>query len=201
MSSIFTKEIEELPTSPYDLIEPEIRHTKGKGVSRWQTSPHIAMVRLLGAFAFLILIGLYFLDPFLYSMHKSRAMRSYLYLKNYGDPAAAKALVDSGIFSEPELKILNSKIADFQAFFESPAAAQKTAKEAIVYMDNLNRLHNGHLNGANFLTHLRYDLFTRFGIIPPKEWESLNPDVETLSDATSIQPIFRHVETPPIHAY
>jgi len=201
MSSIFTKELEEVPTSPYDLIEPEIRHTKGQGVSRWQTSPHIAMVRLIGAIAFLVLIGLYFMDPFFYSMHKSRAMRSYLYLKSYGNPAEVRALATSGIFSEGELNVLNPKMGDFTAFYESPASAQKAADDAIAYMNNLNRLHTGRLDGANFITHLRYDLFNRFGIIPPKEWESLNPDVETLTDATSVQPIFKHVETPEIHAY
>ena len=82
-----------------------------------------------------------------------------------------------------------------------PASAQKAADDAIAYMNNLNRLHTGRLDGANFITHLRYDLFNRFGIIPPKEWESLNPDVETLTDATSVQPLFKHVETPEIHAY
>ena len=69
------------------------------------------------------------------------------------------------------------------------------AEEAIDYMQNLNRLHSGKLEGADFLTYLRYGLFTRFGIIPPKQWNSLNPDVETLSDPISFQPIFKHTET------
>jgi hypothetical protein len=192
MPSIFNRDPSlrpEYPPLSYEAIKPEIAHLPKKADS-WRLSPHIVAVRFLGTTLFIALVVLYLMDPFLYSMHKSRAMRAYLFLRNYGDPAVVQALADCGIFIPGEIATLQYKKGDFSHYYANSAQAERIAWEVIDYMRDLKAMKSGNLAQASTVAKIRFHLFDQWGFTPPRQWQSLNPDVETLTDSLSLQPIF-----------
>ncbi len=52
-------------------------------------------------------------------------------------------------------------------------------RDTLAYMRQVNALSTGNMEEATPVTKIRYYLFRQFGIIPPREWMSLNPVLES----------------------
>jgi hypothetical protein len=176
--SLFHKKKAENPSpTPYELIEPEIVHLK-KGYSirhgpraKPKTPPWLLILAICA------LGWLYLMDPFLHAWYKGEAIRTYLYLHNYGAGLLADSLVASQIFSPDEVTALNRRQGSFQDYYTSPEAANREAEAIIKYMTALHLLHAGKYQQLNPVGRMRYLLFIRTGIVPPTEWSFLDPSV------------------------
>ncbi len=183
-SSIFARNLTSgLVYTPREMISEEIHHLKGYGQSRWRTNPFMATCRSVGGVVFLVVLALYFLDPFQFAIHKTQAINAYLYLVRFGNPAEAQALRTCGMFSERDWAMLENRgqLAESDSvrpFFISTADAQKAVADTVAYMRETNSLASGDVSEASRLTKVRFFLFRQFGIIPPREWMSLNPVIE-----------------------
>jgi hypothetical protein len=160
-----------------DRIEAEIAHLKKRKPVRdaRQTS------QMLGAWVSVLLVlalfVLFFMDPVLHSIKRGDAIHAYLYLHGYGSDAKAQALAATGILTANEVDLLNHRQGAFQDLFPSPGAADAAADDVIRYMKGVENLHSGHDDRLDWLGKIRYQLFMRWGLSPPTEWDFLNPSV------------------------
>ncbi len=179
MASIFTKDTSRTrPPTNLEKIEKEISHLQGGSVRKkpGETSKRFAtwvFVSVVGA-----LLGLYFMDPFVYAMRKSNAISIYLYLNNHEAGDATKALIATHIFNKDEIAALNRRQGSYQAYFASPSDAKAAEAAVIAYMKGVNDLHGDHYDALDDLNKVRYRLFIETGLNPPKTWSMLNPSVE-----------------------
>ena len=123
----------------------------------------------------LALLWLFFMDPFLHSFKKNDAIRDYLYLHNCGSDRKAAELAASGILSASEVEILNRRVGSFQDYYANAAAANQDADSIIAYMNGVAALHAGHYDALDWVGKVRYQLFVRFGIMPPTEFGLFEP--------------------------
>ena len=178
-NSLFHKDTPQAPPpTPHELIESEIGHLK-KGSSTRQ-DPHAKAKR---SFWLLILalcgLGwLYVMDPFIHAWYKGEAVRTYLYLHNYGTGPQANDLIATRIFSPDEVEALNHRSGSFQDYYASPEAANRKAQTIISYMTAVRLLHAGQYQQLDPVGSTRYLLFIRAGIVPPTQWSALDPTVE-----------------------
>lgn len=163
--------------TPYELIEPEIVHLK-KGYSirygpkgKPKTPPWLLIIAICG------LGWLYLMDPVLHAWYKGEAIRTYLYLHNYGSGPLADNLIATRIFSPDEVETLNHRHGSFQDYYASPEAANHQADTIINYMVALRLLHDGKYRQLDPVGRMRYLLFIRTGIILPTQWSALDPSV------------------------
>jgi hypothetical protein len=177
MESIFSKDPSSRNPTVLERIGPEISHlhkggaTAREGVRSSKVGAWIASIGLIS------LLALFLMDPFLYAIHKSEAIRAYLYLHNYDSTAATHSLVSTGIFSKDEIMVMNDRHGSYQSYFSSPAEAEETAATVVGFMNGLHDLHNGHYLQLDAIGKLRYLLFVRIGLNPPTTWSGLNPSV------------------------
>jgi hypothetical protein len=164
--------------TPYELIEPEIVHLK-KGYSiRYglRAKPKTPLWLLL--LAFCGLGWLYLMDPVLHAWYKGEAVRTYLYLHNYGAGPLADNLIATRILSADEVDVLNHRQGSFRDYYVSPEAANLKATAIIDYMTALRLLHAGKYQQLDPVGRMRYLLFIRPGIVLPTDWSVLDPSVE-----------------------
>jgi hypothetical protein len=180
MASIFSREPnEKKPLDPFarERIEQEIGHLKKPRPvrdAREQSRRLGISVTVLAVFA---LLGLFFMDPVAHSWERGNAIHAYLYLHNFGREEKAQALATSGIFTTSEIDILDHRQGSFQDFFPTPAAAADTADTVVAYMKGVADLHAQRYDKLDLLGKIRYQLFVRWGLDPPTEWDVLNPSV------------------------
>ena len=166
--------------SPFsrELIEKEIAHLK-KGRSVRQTrEARGGWTRTLLSLAVLVLVGLYALDPVLFSYHRGEAIRAYLYLHNYGDDRQAEAVAATGLLKPGEVRELNRRRGSFQDYFGGTEAAEQKAAALIRYMDGVRALHEHRYDALTPLNKLRYILFVKTGLTPPIRWDVLNSSID-----------------------
>ena len=179
MESIFSKVPPAKPPSIYDKIGAEITHIKKgqTGTAREGSDAGTKTGAWLATIAMGLLIVLFFMDPFLFAMHKSDAIRAYVYLHNYDSASNTDALVATHIFSDDEIAAMNAQHGSFQNYFPSPAAAQQKAAAIVSYVNGLHDLRYGRYEDLDPIGKLRYLLFVRIGLFPPTYWPGLNPSV------------------------
>jgi len=176
--SIFHKNTPEgSPPTPYELIESEIGHLKKSSSIRY--GPHAKKKRTpwLMILALCGLGCLYLMDPFLHGWYKGEAVRTYLYLHNYGAASQANALLATQILSPEEVKTLNRRNGSFQDYYASPEAANRQAEAIINYITSLRLFHDGKYEHLGPVDKTRYFLFIRTGFVPPAQWSMLDPSV------------------------
>lgn len=178
MESIFSKDPTARALTVYDRIAPEITHLKKGGSVRDGSNAGSKTGAWAASIALGILLVLFFMDPFLYAMHKSDAIRAYLYLHNHDSTSATDALVASQIFSQDEIMAMNGRQGSFQNYFSSPAQAKHRAASIVGYMSGLHNLHYGDYPQLDPIGKLRYLLFIRVGLYPPTVWSGLNPSID-----------------------
>ena len=179
MASLFSKDpATEDPPSVYDKIADEIAHLKKKTSIRDDPNRHRKALPWVGFLVIFTLLGLYIMDPFFYGMHKSDAIRVYLYLHSFDSDASIKPLVASRILSEDEVLILSQREGSFQDYYTSSQEAEQKADVIVQYMNGLKTLHNGPYEKLDWLGKIRYQLFVRTGIPPPISWTFLTPTVQ-----------------------
>jgi hypothetical protein len=165
------------PPTPYELIEPEIAHLKKSSSIRHDPRAKKKTPPWLLLLAFCGLGWLYLMDPVLHAWYKGEAIRTYLYLHNYGAGPLADNLIATRILSTNEVTVLNHRHGSFQDYYASPEAANRQAEAIINYMTALHLLHDGKYQNLNPVGRMRYLLFIRPGIILPTEWSVLDPSV------------------------
>jgi hypothetical protein len=167
------------PLTPIQLIEQEIDHLKkgtsvrhGKKTKRMAASSWILALVLFGVAL------LYFLDPIEHAWYRYDAIRAYLYLHSYGAGRDANELANCGILRTEEVGQLDNMHANYQDYYDSPQAAARTAQAVVTYMTQVKELHAGHYAQLDWLEKIRYVLFVRPGLVPPKAWDSLDPGLQ-----------------------
>jgi hypothetical protein len=178
MSSVFDRQAtaELAPLGPEARLERELEHLRrrtGEKLARpvpWS----YWMVRLV----ILTLAVLFFWDVFAHAAHRTQAIRAYLYLRAYGDPAALEPLRVSGLFTQSEMRALDAKRGDYHFYFPSTLQAEAAAHKAVAYAQQLEDLHAARVEQLRGVAKLRYYLFTQFGVHPPTQWKALDPKVD-----------------------
>ncbi|HUB68347.1 MAG TPA: hypothetical protein VL981_12755 [Candidatus Methylacidiphilales bacterium] len=181
-SSIFGKDPAKQPVpDPFarERIEKEIEHLKKPQSTRYGANQKMSLGIFTCCLGVFILLGLFLMDPFKYAWYRGDAIEDYLYLHNYDSDQKANALVATGILSPDDATILNRRQGSFQDYFASPAAAEQKAEDIIAFMKGLSELRNGPYTELDTLGKIRYNLFCRWGLIPPSSWTILNPKVKT----------------------
>jgi hypothetical protein len=163
--------------NPHELIEPEVVHLK-KGYSiRHGAKPKPTTPGWLVFLAFCGLAWLYLMDPPYHAWYKGEAVKTYLYLHNYGSTELANSLAATGIFRDDELTTLNNRTGAFQNYYPSADVANKSAEKIIDYMNNVKHLHEGRYQDLDPVGRMRCLLFVRTGIYLPTQWDFLDPTV------------------------
>jgi hypothetical protein len=181
-SSIFGKDPSNQPVpSPFarERIEKEIAHLKKPQSTRHGPNQRMSLGVFTCCLIVFVLVGLFIMDPFVYAWYRGDAIQDYLYLHNYDSDQKANALVATGILSSDDAAVLNARQGSFQDYFVSPEAAEKKADDIIAFMKGLSELRNGPYDNLDTLGKIRYNLFCRWGLIPPSNWPILNPKVKT----------------------
>lgn len=161
-----------------ELIEKEIEHLKkGKSVRQARDSRRSRLGAFICGAAF-ILVGLWGLDPVLYSYNRGEAIHAYLYLHNYGDDHKAAALAACGLLTPDEVHKLNVREGKFQDYFNGTAPAEEKAVALIRYMDGVHALHENRYDALTPLNKLRYILFIKTGLTPPIQWDCLDSSID-----------------------
>jgi hypothetical protein len=127
--------------------------------------------------AVLALLGLFFLDPVVFSWKRGDAIHAYLYLHNFGKEEKAQAIAASGILTASEIDILNHRQGTFQDYFPTPASAADCADSIVAYLKSVADLHARRYDRLDVLGKIRYQLFVRWGLDPPTQWDMINPSV------------------------
>jgi len=178
MASLFSKDPAARPPVPRygkERIQQEIEHLKNRSSVRTAQEKKRSLAQFISCAVVFAFLGLYFMDPFLYAYHKNSAIKTYLYLHSYGSEQKAGALAATGILSETEVHDLNRKQGAFQDYFSTPQRAEEAANSTIDFMNGLQALRLGQYEHLNPIGKLRYILFVRFGLPPPRYWDALNP--------------------------
>jgi hypothetical protein len=181
MASIFGKDPSQEPgQSAYarERIEKEIEHLKKPKSTRQGADERKTLGIFVCSVIALVLFGLYAMDPFLFSWYKGDAIKDYLYLHNYDTGQKAQALATCGILTPADVQILNQRQGSFQDYYPSLQEADKNADSIIGFMNGLSKLRNGPPDDLDALGKIRYNLFCKWGVIPPKEWSALNPVIK-----------------------
>jgi hypothetical protein len=180
MSLFKRNSLDRKPLSPYspERIEHEIAHLRNRGSVRDPNARKRSPITWLITLAVLGLLWLYFMDPVLHSFRRGDAIHAYLYLHNFGSERKAQALADSGIFTAGEVQRLNHRQGSFQDYYSGPDAAERSANSVISYLQGVSDLQNGRYANLDFLGKVRYQLFVRFGILPPIQWAVFDPSIE-----------------------
>jgi hypothetical protein len=180
MGSIFSSEPgDKKPLDPYahERIQREIDHLKKPRPVRDAREQSRRLGIWVTVLAVLALLGLFFMDPVVHSWKRGDAVHAYLYLHNYGREERAQAIAASGIFTSSEIDELNHRQGSFQDFFPTPAAAVESADSIVAYMQGVANLHAQRYDRLDILGKIRYQLFVRWGLEPPTEWDMINPSV------------------------
>jgi hypothetical protein len=180
MASIFSREPgDKKPLDPFarERIEREIGHLKKRAPVRDAREQSRRVGIWVTTLVVLALLGLFFMDPVAHSWERGDAIHAYLYLHNFGKEDKAQAIAASGIFTASEIDLLNHRQGSFQDYYSSPAAAAATADSIVAYMKGVADLHAQRYDRLDLLGKIRYQLFIRWGIDPPTEWDMLNPAV------------------------
>jgi hypothetical protein len=176
--SLFHKEARQIPApTPADLIGPEVAHLQKRASTRHGAAKKRAVYPWLIVLAFCVLATLYAVDPFIHAWYKGEAVRTYLYLHNYGAGPAAAQLVATQIFSRDEVQTLNHRNGSFQDYYRSPEAANRQAQAIVHYTQRVNLLRAGAYEQFGLLNQIRYFLFIRTGLGLPTDWPVLDPSV------------------------
>jgi hypothetical protein len=178
MESIFSKDPAARTATVYDRIGPEISHLQKGNSVRDRAEARNKKGAWAATIALFILLVLFFMDPFLFAMHKSSAIKAYIYLHNYGSSSSTQAMAASRMFSADELQTMNNRHGSFQSFFASPADAQEAATSAVDFMNKAHNLRYGDYDTLDPIGKLRYMLFIRIGLYPPIVWQGLNPTLD-----------------------
>jgi hypothetical protein len=183
MGSLFSRDpgAQKQPLGPYsaERLEPEIAHLrKRKPVrSARETSQTLGVwVSLLLVVA---LLALFFMDPPLHGWNRGSAIRAYLYLHGSGSEESTRALAACGILTANEVDFLSRRSGQFQDYFSTPTEAEETARAIVRYMKGVSDLHAGHYDRLDLLNKIRFQLFVRWGLEPPTEWDFLDPSVNS----------------------
>jgi hypothetical protein len=166
--------------SPFsrDLIEKEIAHLKkGRSVRQAQDSRRSKWRVFLFLLA-LALIGLYGMDPVLFSYNRGDAIDVYLYLHNYGNDREAETMVACGLLTPSDAQELRRRQGSFQDYFVGTKAAEDKAASLVHYMDGVHNLHDHRYDALTPLNKLRYILFIKPGLTPPISWSALNSSID-----------------------
>ena len=161
-----------------EWIEAEIAHLRHRTSVR-NMSPaqrRSAGVSLLTLFM-VLLLGLFFMDPIVHSFKKETAIHTYLYLRNSGSEQKTREILATGIFTANEIDLLNHQHGSFQDYFPTPQAADASADSIARYFQAMNDLRAGNYARLDGLGKIRYQLFVRFGLIPPRQWRIVDPSV------------------------
>lgn len=181
MSSVFEKAQKSLNV---DLLSPEsIQHeVKGSLKTRVQRNPVKNFFRITAVLLFGLLLGLFFLDPFIYPIQKTKAMRSLVFINLYGNSADVKELAQSGLFDERELQALMAKDGDYSKYFPGGVReARSVGDSAIAYLQEADAMRGDvPLEELSYLNRIRRVLFVNIGLLPPKYWSALNPEPEDI---------------------
>jgi hypothetical protein len=181
-SSIFGKDPSDKPTaSAYarERIEKEIEHLKKPKSTRYGPNERMTLGIFVSGVIAAAIAALYLMDPLLYAWHKGDAVQAYLYLHNYDSDLKAQALVTSGILTPDEATLLNHRQGSFQDYYSSPEQAEKTADSLIAFMNDMSKLRSGPYQDLDTLGKIRYNLFCRWGLIPPSQFSFLNPAIKS----------------------
>jgi len=177
-NSLFHKKTPENPSpTPYERIESEIAHLKKGSSVRHGPNAKTTTVPWLVLLAFCGLAGLYLMDPFFHAWYKGEAIRTYLYLHNYGAGPLADKLIATQILSTAEAETLNHRQGSFQDYYASAEAANHQAQIIIDYMTAVHLLHTNQYQQLGWVGRMRCLLFIRTGIDLPTEWSFLDPSV------------------------
>jgi len=180
-NSLFHKQSPEdkkAPT-PHDLIEKEIQHLKkGTSVRHGGASKNRKMPWLI-IIGFLGLAWLYLMDPFYRAWYKGEAIRTYLYLHQYGSQADLANLVNAHLLSLEEIDVLSHRTGDYREYYPSPDAALKRAETIVTYVNNVELLHAGKYQQLDPVGRMRYVVFIKIGIVLPTDWPFLDPTVSS----------------------
>ena len=183
MSSLFSRNPEEKKPAPAhspfapERLEKETAHLRNRrsvrhlDATRHRGWPWLLVLLVLG------LLWLFCMDPVLYSFQRDDAIRDYLYLHNCGSDAKARELAASGVLTPNEVERLDRRIGSFQDYYANSAAADQKADEIIRYMKGLSDLRAGRYESLGTVGKIRYQLFVRFGLIPPVKWNIFTPEV------------------------
>jgi hypothetical protein len=117
-----------------ELIEKEIAHLKKRRSVRNAHDEARSLSRGLMFLAIVAVLWLYCMDPFLFAYYRGDAIRTYLYLHNYGDDKKAAALAACGLLSSIEVQQLDNRAGSFQDYFNGTEAAEKKSASAISTM-------------------------------------------------------------------
>jgi len=180
MASLFSKDPTARPPLPpyaFERIEQEIAHLRAVS-ARHKAEEKTTMARVISCLAICTLLWLYFMDPFLYAYHKGEAIRTYLYLHNYGGEQKTQALLATQILSPSEKEALDHRQGSYQDYFANTVQAEQTADSIVNYMNGLYYLRKGDYDELDPVGKLRYLLFFRTGLLPPIDWSGLTPSVQ-----------------------
>ena len=178
MDSLFHREPVARPLTIYERLAPEIVHLQKRASTRHGKGKPGGLTTWLFVFAIGAALWLFFMDPFVYALKRSEAIRAYLYLHSYDSDASVQALLSTRILSENEVILLNRKAGNYQDYFSNHQDAEAEAASIVAYMNSLRTLHEGPPENLDPIGKLRYFLFIRSGLIPPTSWSGLNPSVE-----------------------
>lgn len=180
MGSIFSSEPgDKKPLDPYarERIEREIDHLKKPKPVRDAREQSRRLGIWVTVLVVLTLLGLFFMDPVVYSWKRGDATHAYLYLHNFGKEDKAQAIAATGIFTASEIDVLNHRQGTFQDYFPTPAAAAASADSVVAYMKGVADLHAQRYDRLDILGKIRYQLFVRWGLEPPIKWDMLDSSV------------------------
>jgi hypothetical protein len=167
----------EAPPTPYELIEPEIVHLKkGYSIRHGERKPRQSPPWLL-LIGFLWIVWLYIMDPVIHAWYKGEAIRTYLYLHNYGAGPEVQKLVETQILNPDEIAVLNARHGSYQDYYASPQIAAHQATDITTYMNKVTLLHAGKYQQLDPIGRMRYLLFIRTRLYLPVSWSFLDPAV------------------------
>ena len=180
MASIFSREPnDKKPLDPFarERIASEIDHLKKPKSVRNAREQSQRLGVWVSVLVLLVLLGLFFMDPVVFSWKRGDAIHAYLYLHNYGKEDKAQAIAATGIFTTSDINALNHRQGSFQDYFPTPAAAADSADSIVAYMKGVTDLHARRYDRLDILGKIRYQLFVRWGLDPPTQWDMINPSV------------------------
>ena len=166
------------PTFAPELIEKEIEHLKKRQGVRYTQETKRAKWKIAVTLAVLALIWLYTMDVFLFSYNRGDAIRTYLYLHNYGNDKKAQEVAASGLLTEYEVTQLNRRQGSFQDYFTGTVPAEQKAAELVTYMEQVHALQEGKFDSLSPVNKVRYCLFVKIGLTPPTRWQVLNSSID-----------------------
>ena len=168
------------PLDPYarERIDDEIAHLRKRGTVRHTDGrTHGLRAAWPALLVMCALLWLFFMDPVLHAFRRQEAIRTYLYLHQLGNDRKAQQLLDTGIFAPTEVQVLNLRQGPFQTYYSGPSAADQSVDSIIEYLKGVSNLRAGAYDTLSVVGKLRYQLFVRWGILPPEILNLLEPSI------------------------